>query len=426
MNVWLVGAYGPIPGEGWRDYRTKVIGDFLADAGHEIVWWTPNFSHHFKRFRSTGWEDRVLRSGFRLRLVPTVAYSSNIGFARLCYETVFAWRMYHRASQEQRPDCIAVIDPPRIVSWAAVRLARTLRATLVIDVIDLWPELFVIAFPRWAHGFAHVLLSPLRYLRRYNYRQADALTASNETYRLVALEESRGSDVSPVAVFNGIDVEKFRESMREPQPSLDVVLPQEKSAGEVWAIFAGTLGENYDVDTMLQASVLLSKRRSPVKILLAGEGPLLARVQQFLRTHSVPNGTYLGKIPAETLPAVYARCDVGLCAYRSGSTVAVPDKTHDYMAAGLPIVNSLGGELENLLRSRRIGIQYTAGDAASLADSLELLANDENLRHGLAQNSFDTAAQFDSKKQYSQFRKIVEGLESRRNELSRPTYEARS
>lgn len=408
MNIWLISAYGPIPGEGWRDYRVKVIGDFLTEAGHNVLWWTPNFSHHFKRFRSEGWDERLLSPRFRLRLVPTTPYSRNIGLARLRYEALFAWRVYRRAFHERPPECIIVGDPPQIVGWLGVRLARHFQASLVIDVIDLWPELFAIAFPRWARGLAHLLLSPLRFLRSYNYRQADALTASNETYRLVALEESRGSRTAPITVFNSIDVERFRGLMKTPWPLLDSVLPHAKDPREVWAVFAGTLGQNYDVETLLRASVLLGEGAPQVKILIAGEGPLLPRVRQFVRDHVSHNVIYIGKIPAEALPALYAQCDIGLCAYGPGSTVAMPDKGHDYMAAGLPIVSSLKGELERLLQSRRIGIQYAAGDARSLAASLELLAGDGSLRRELAQNSYECAAQFDRRIQYSRFVAAVE------------------
>jgi len=196
--------------------------------------------------------------------------------------------------------------------------------------------------------------------------------------------------------------------MKAPSPLQDGVLLQGKGPGEVWAVFAGTLGQNYDVETLLRASVLLGERASQVKILIAGEGPLLLHVRQFVRDHVSGNVRCVGKIPAEALPALYAKCDIGLCAYGQGSNVAMPDKAYDYMAAGLPIVSSLKGELERLLQTRRIGIQYAAGDARALAASLELLAGDGGLRRELAENSYECAAQFDRRVQYSQFVEVVE------------------
>ena len=77
MTIWLLNPYGPIPGEGWREYRYTMIGEALAANGHTVVWWAANFSHHFKRFRSPSWQDRHVSPGFAIRLVPTSVVSRN-------------------------------------------------------------------------------------------------------------------------------------------------------------------------------------------------------------------------------------------------------------------------------------------------------------------------------------------------------------
>jgi len=83
---------------------------------------------------------------------------------------------------------------------------------------------------------------------------------------------------------------------------------------------------------------------------------------------------------------------------------------YDYMAAGLPIVNSLWGEPENLLRVHQMGIQYQAGDPKSLAEALESLARDEKRRKTLALNSYNIAMQFDKHVQYQKFADLIEKL----------------
>ena len=48
MKIWLINPYGPIEGENWRDYRFNQFGKYLANQGHEVIWWTSNFAHHLK------------------------------------------------------------------------------------------------------------------------------------------------------------------------------------------------------------------------------------------------------------------------------------------------------------------------------------------------------------------------------------------
>jgi glycosyltransferase involved in cell wall biosynthesis len=86
----------------------------------------------------------------------------------------------------------------------------------------------------------------------------------------------------------------------------------------------------------------------------------------------------------------------------------MPDKVYDYLAAGLPIISSLKGELEDFLTRRDIGIQYTAGEPGGLAAALKSLASDEARRLQMAKKSYDAALEFDAHVQYRKFADLIE------------------
>jgi glycosyltransferase involved in cell wall biosynthesis len=203
--------------------------------------------------------------------------------------------------------------------------------------------------------------------------------------------------VTSMTVFNGIDVAQFRESMQRigKLPGLPA-----KGSGEIWAIYAGSLGMNYDLPTVMEAAALLEKRAACMRIVVAGEGPLAAMLKAFIRERSLNNLTYLGSLSPDDLALVYKQCDVGICPYGPMSNVAMPDKAYDYMAAGLPFVNSLQGELADYIHAQGIGLPYRAGDVSSLADSLEKLADNPSFRHEMAARSRDCAMQFDRRREY--------------------------
>ncbi len=58
---------------------------------------------------------------------------------------------------------------------------------------------------------------------------------------------------------------------------------------------------------------------------------------------------------------LYQICDLGMCLYGANSPVAMPMKIFDYLAAGLPVINSVDGFLERLFGTRNLGMQYRAG-----------------------------------------------------------------
>jgi glycosyltransferase involved in cell wall biosynthesis len=411
MKIWLINPYGPILNEGWRDYRFAMIGETLAQHGHQVTWWTANFSHHFKCFRSKGWKDIEISPNVQIRLVPTSGYRKHIGLGRVRFEILFAWRMYHRAVKESPPECIIAVEPPQTIGFLAVRLARQFKARLILDVMDLWPEIFTLAFPRLLRPLAPMVLYPLYVLRRHNLRLADAITSLCDTYLEAAKRQAPQCQIT-VTIFNGIDVAGFRAMNREPDKPPAGLMQRigQKTSEEVWVVYAGTLGHNYDVKTLLQAAAYLQQGKSKIKIFIAGEGPLRNYVMDFIATYRSTNLLYLGKLNPRELTQLYQVCDIGLCAYGPESNVAMPDKAYDYMAAGLPIVNSLRGELENLLYEYQIGIQYVAGNPNSLADAIEWMAANEEQRRIMARNSYNAAMQFDRHVQYRKFVALVEKL----------------
>lgn len=409
MHIWLLNPYGPIPGEGWRDYRFTLLGRELARRGHAVTWWTANFSHHFKRYRSPGWQDIPVSPGFTIRLVPTTAYTLNISLGRIRFEVNYARRVHEHAANGQRPDFIIGTDPSQIVGYLSVKLAHQFGVPLILDVFDLWPELFVLAFPSMLRSLAPLALSPLAWLRRHNLRRANAVTALCDTYLDMAKRQAPNQDAyRTLTIFNGIDVAAFRNLLPDAEAALALAVQMGKQAGDIWAIYAGSLGNNYDIITLLEAAVELARRQSCIKILIAGDGPLRPQIMEFIEAHQPRTLKYLGKLSHADLIKLYGICDIGICAYAPESNVAMPDKAYDYMAAGLPIVNSLRGELAALLQERAAGVPYLAGSSQSLADVLDLLASDEQSRKTMASNSYGLAAQFDQNLQYGRFAEFIE------------------
>ena len=409
MNVWLVNPYGPLPDEGWRDYRFAMLGKALAGNGHSVVWWTANFSHHFKRYRSTGWRDIRVCPGFDIRLVPTTAYFKNVSFGRLRYEAIFAWRMRRAALESPKPDIIIGTDPSQIIGRACVNLSRCLDVPLMLDVFDLWPELFSLAVPAPLRPAAPALFYPFTALRRANLRAADAVVSLCETYMQVARRETPALSPNRTAViFNGINVSRQRQIIAEARADAQLRWP--KRHGETRAVYAGTLGNNYDVSTLIESADILRKRSRTIRLYVAGVGPLLEQVQRYVARRPNGNLTYVGSLKPNELAGLYGTADVGLCAYSAQSNVAMPDKAYDYMAAGLPIISSLKGELADLLRTNGFGLAYASGDASSLVQALETVAGDSKLRGEMATRSGTAADTFDQGVQYARYVKFIESI----------------
>lgn len=404
LRIWLFNPYGPLPGEGWREYSYVTIGSALADAGHDVTWWTSSFSHHFKTFRSKDWEDRVLPSGLTLRLVPTPGYRRNISPGRFWRDIVFGWRAYRRARTLPPPDVVFTSEPATMGGLAGVRLARKTGATLFYDQMDLWPELMVQSLPPRLRPVGHLLFAPIYRIRRSMFGRLDGAMALARPYLTSILEELPATRSIPsLVVYNGIDVPAFRTVMQQPLP--DAIAPAFDRPG-LKAIFAGSLGPSYDVAPMINAASAMERSGSPTTIYIAGDGPERPKVEA--AAASCANLVYLGKLAPDMLPRVYARCDVGLSCYSASSNVEMCDKFYDYTAAGLIVVNSLQGEVRDWIEDAALGLQYRAGDAASLTQALVAVEQDPGQAARWRQASWDIGMEFDKDTQHARLAPWIE------------------
>jgi glycosyltransferase involved in cell wall biosynthesis len=408
MRIWLINPYGPLPDEGWREYYFTTMGKTLAQMGHKVTWWTSNFSHHFKRYRATKWSHIDVCDGFRIVLVPATSYSSHVGIMRYVSEVCFAVCLLGRSGSEEVPNLIIGGDSPQPASCLSLMLARRFRARLFLTSMDQWPELFEMVFPAMLRGLAPRLLSPLYMIRRAIRRRADAIVSLSVFYLQRALAEAQnGKPIGAITVYNGIDVLAFRRSLLRLHGTKVPGLTVEKPESEIWAVFAGTLGNNYDIGCIVQAAVLLREKCKSLKVMIAGAGPCLELIRSGISQYGLVNLIYLGVLSQDDLLSLYGQADIALCAYGRGSNVGMPDKLYDYMAAGLPVINSLSGEVKELIENRDIGQQYTPGDPVSLANAMIQLAEDQELRQRQARSSYQAALSYDREVQFGKLANLI-------------------
>lgn len=406
LRIWLINPYGPLPSEGWRDYSFITFGKTLAAAGHDVIWWTSAFSHHFKRHRAADWCDEQICPGFSVRLVPGPGYKRNIGLGRFWRDAVFAWRAYERGKRQPAPDIILYAENPLTMGYAGFSLARHHQCPVVYDQMDLWPELIVNAAPAPLRGFANAILAPVYVRRRRIFRNLDGAIALAEPYLHSVLgERDPDKPIPNMIIYNGVDVGAFRRAMLVPLPE---ALARKMAAEGIKAVFAGSLGPSYDILNLVAVARLLHAEGSPLRIVIAGDGPLRPDVEAAAR--ELPNLTYLGVLPPALLSAVYAAADIGLSCYTAKSNVEMPDKFYDYSAAGLAIVNSLQGEVASHIAKAGAGIQYEAGDPDSLYAALTALAADPARLQAAKAASHQCGDRFDSVVQHKGLAAFLESL----------------
>lgn len=405
VKIWIVNPYGTLPSEGWREYRSAMLARALAAAGHDVTWWIATFEHRSKTFRQEVTSDSLLPDNVTIKCVPTRSYRRHIGAGRIGFEGDFGRGFGAAARQMERPDAIILAEPSLFFGVPVRRYAKDTGAKLILDVIDLWPELFHVVLPKPLKRLGTMIFAPLYARRAKLARQSNAIAAVAGNYRDILLAQSGHK---PAGVFYwGVDNPLFQNGGHLPEPELFQRWPRRFEGLTI--VYAGTLGAAYDMTTVRDAAQLLFARESRnIRFIFAGDGPLKPEISALAASHP-DQVAYVGSMPAEALIPYYLASDLGLCSYAPGSTVSMPIKLFDYLAAGLAVANSLDGEIKSIVASG-CGFQYQAGNATDLAGKLIALVDDRDLTGQYKAHARELSAQFDITRQYGLFSRFIEDV----------------
>ena len=373
MRVWLitVGEPLPLPETRERLLRTGVLAESLAQRGHQVLWWTSAVDHVGKRFFVEGEPRLAVTSGEELQFLHGRLYTHNVSLNRLRNHDEIAARFRELSRREPAPDLVLCSFPTIELSLEAIRFGRRASVPVLLDVRDLWPDIFLDVAPRWARSLVRWLLSRWFTEAEQALAGATGLLAVSEGYLRWGLEKARRAATPLDAVFplgyRSAEPEKPQRERLERRLAEALLGPDRPLI-----VFVGTFGRTYDLATVISAARLLQKRRgSAAHFVFAGVGDRERGWRKLAR--GVDSVTFLGWLSGGEVTALLRRSALGLAAYAAGAPQGIPNKVIEYLSAGLPVVSSLVGETQQLLMQNTCGCSYVAGDAVGLADVLGTL-----------------------------------------------------
>lgn len=317
-----------------------------------------------------------------------LTYSNVDGFVKRCMTFAkYALRSIGLAFTEKFDMIFATTTP--LTAGVPGIFARWLRGKpFVFEVRDLWPEL-----PR-AMGVIRnpLVLGAMSFLEWASYCSA---------HRLVGLSPGivdgivhRGVPRERIAsVPNGCDLGIFAGQVQPWRPD-------QVSANDLMAVFAGTHGLANGLDAVLNAAVELKRRgRDDIKLLLIGQGKLKASLQARAAREGLDNVIFHEPVNKDKLAGLMAATDLGLQilanvpAFYYGTS---PNKFFDYISAGLPVLNNYPGWLAGMITEHCCGFVVPPDNPTAFADALEQASDDRitlkimgQRSRALAENQFD-------------------------------------
>jgi glycosyltransferase involved in cell wall biosynthesis len=392
MRVTFLTHYFP-PEVGAPQARLSALAGGLAERGLDVTVHTcpPHYPDgavkppYSNRLWQEEWVGRVsvVRSA--------VAAFPNRGFRRrLVDHASFGLSSLALAHRSRGADVVVVESPPLFLAAAGVPYARRLRAPLIVNVADLWPDTAVeLGALRGRRA-----IDAARALERFAYRHAAALTTPTAGIaRVLGERATPAHGVHQVLPF--VDLRRFA--------SVPGATPTD---GPIELLYAGTVGLAQGVQTLVEAARLAGP--DVVRVTIAGSGAELDQLR-----HAPANVNVLGSLPAERIPELYAEAEAAVVLLRDRPILssALPTKLFEAMAAGRALLLSARGEAADLVERRGCGLAVPPEDPRALADAVTRFRGQKRadlVRMGTAGRA--AAAQHDLDSAVDTWQGLLEGV----------------
>ncbi|MGD9633932.1 MAG: glycosyltransferase [Pirellulales bacterium] len=379
MKVWLLHIGEDLPVDGpQRLFRYGYLANALQAHGHSVLRWAPTFRHTTREQRFTTDRRVELTPHYSIQFVHAPGYRRTASLARLRHCHILGKRFGELVRRESPPDLIVAAIPSLEWADAATAYGRVHDVPTVVDVRDLWPDVFPSALPYGTRSLSSLFLHSYRRMARRACSRADALCAVSETYLSWALKHAgRTRRVGDLAVPLGFEPADLPEDALHGR--ITELVERGIDPRRPICFFAGGFERHHDFDAIVGAARMLAARDTDnVQFVLCGGGSKLTAIRR--QTAGMANFHLLGHVDAAMLRAVASISVIGLCAYAPGAMMSLGNKPYEYMAGRLALVSSLPGELAQLLDRHNCGLTYRAGDGDSLAGCIaELLQHPERL-----------------------------------------------
>jgi 1,2-diacylglycerol 3-alpha-glucosyltransferase len=235
--------------------------------------------------------------------------------------------------------------------------------------------------------------------------RCDLVTAPTAT--ALRLLRDHGLRAPSRAVSNGVDLERFLPGPRDEALRAKYALP----AGRPLILSVGRLSPEKRPDVLIAAVGRLAGADGDGPVLvLAGTGPEEGRLRSLARHHGAADRVlFPGFIADDDLSGLYRLADVFAIAsqaeLQSLATMAA-------MASGLPVVAVDAGALAELVHAGENGFLARPGHAREIADCLDLLCRDAELRARMSKASSRIIARHDGHRVLTRWESIYRALVS--------------
>lgn len=355
MRILIVSQfYYPEP------FRIHEIAQELVKRGHQVTVLTtyPNYpaGKIYDGYINKGIKREVLNG---VDLIRISSRPRKTGLINLCLSF---FDFYLRASRfvnhfNEKFDVVYSYEvSPVMQIIPAIKYARKHDVPLYIYCLDIWPEAILDVYPHKESLF-------FKWIKKWSvsiYKKANLIGVTSPSF---------------INYFhNDLNIREAKIHYL-PQHSDDVSIGSDFTSidnGCLDIFFMGNVGKSQNMDIIIDA-VALIKSNSGFKIHIVGDGSMFNHSVERVRNEGLSDKiVFYGRKPYTEMPLIYKQADACLLTLANVSKVGltIPGKLQNYMAAGKPVIASIGGDAPIVIEESKCGICVEPDNAKALSEAI--------------------------------------------------------
>jgi len=227
------------------------------------------------------------------------------------------------------------------------------------------------------------------------------LTINAENFIFSSLDDKEGEifvlnyAMKDYLIKRGINGNKIKIAYDGTDPS--IFKPKDFDEKSPDIIFTGDLDSRDGVDTLIKSFVRVSKEVEDARLYIIGDGPFLPRLKTLASKLNInKNVVFTGWMPFEKLMKNLPNFLLGVVPskYHLMNDLAIPRKTFEFMAAGVPVIASDLNAMREIIKNGQSGILSEPEDHEALAESILRLMFNPSLYKKIQKNGREIAEKY--------------------------------
>lgn len=345
-------------------FRVNDIAKEWVDQGNEVTVLTgiPNYPRG-RFYKGYSWFKKRKENylGINIIRLPIIARRNNKFSLVLNYLSFVLSGFVWKTITKKVFDFIFVYEvSPMTQALPGIWYAKKMKIPVFVYITDLWPDNVISVTGlknRW-------LINRIDNMVMYIYKNSTGILTSSNSFKWEI--EARGIEPDKVFFWPQYAEDIYADKRNSYNDEFKILF---KDPTQFNIIFTGNIGTAQGLDILVDVAKRISKSKLNIRFILVGDGryknELLDLVNKEKLSHYF---LFIDQQPIEKIPSLLQLSDSALLVLNENEIYSktIPSKLQSYLASGIPVIASVDGESQDIIKTSKAGLYSNAGDSNGL------------------------------------------------------------